>query len=390
MYNKISLEIRYLIKLLIEVLFLTNCIFYIKLYFLFLSSNIEFKKNEYYLIFCNGNKQKRKIKYKNKHPEISIISPIFNREKYISRFIKNIQNQKFENIELILVDDNSVDNSIKKIKRYMKEDERILLIKNKSNKGTLISRNLGVLYSTGKYLIIPDPDDIISKNILNICYKYAEKYNYEIIRFNVYAGNRKLIFGQLYKELEKKPVFQPILKLYFYYGKGELERLDSNINNKFIKRDAFIRAINLLSNFYLNMYMIFAEDVIMSFSLYLTAKSFFFLRQIGYFYKKNAKSITNNLINNFILKAFFIKLKFFFEYYKNNKFERDITNTILKNVNKNFLNNLNIIKNLLTNRELIIFYEVLNKYINCIFITNENKNLLKYIKKLIEIKIKKG
>ena len=238
MYITNSFKTRYIIKsilLLIELLFFMNFIVYIKLYFLYLASDIEFKTIEYYITICNKNKQKRKIIYNNKHPSISIISPIFSSEKYIIRFIKNIQNLNFDNIELILVDDYSIDNSIKLIENYIKEDERIILIKNKKNKGTLISRNLGVLYSKGKYVIMPDPDDIISKNILNICYKYAEKYKYEIIRYNIYIGNKRLLYGSLHNKLEKKPIYQPELALYMHYGKGELERIDGYIKNKFIK-----------------------------------------------------------------------------------------------------------------------------------------------------------
>ena len=73
------------------------------------------------------------------------------------------------------------------------------------------------------------------------------------------------------------------MKLFLFYGKGELERINVIINNKMVKRDAFIRAINFTSSFYLNMYMIFAEDVIMTFSLYLTAKSFLFLNKLNIF-----------------------------------------------------------------------------------------------------------
>ena len=377
----------YILKLtlLIECLIFTNYFFYIKIYFLYLASEYDFKKIEYFLKFCNEKKQKRKIFNKTKIPKISIISPIFNREKYINRFIKSIQNQNFGNIELVLVDDNSNDNSIKIIENYILEDERILLIKNKKKKGTLISRNLGVVYSKGKYLIIPDPDDIISKNILNICYKYAEKFKYEIIRFNAYCGNRRLVYGQLYKEFETKQISQP-LKLFLFYGKGELKRIDSYIHNKFIKRNVFILALNILDTFYLNMYMIFAEDVIMTFSLYLTAKSFLFLNQIGYFYIRNSNSITKNIINNLKINAFFIELKFIFDYYKNTKLERDISNTVLKNINQIFINNIKKYYNV---KDLFIFYKILDKYLNCIFIANENKIILKYIKKIIRNKIKK-
>ena len=55
------------------------------------------------------------------------ISPVYNREKFLLRFIKSIQHQNFFDIEIIFVDDNSSDNSAKVIKKYMKKDKRILL-----------------------------------------------------------------------------------------------------------------------------------------------------------------------------------------------------------------------------------------------------------------------
>ena len=53
-----------------------------------------------------------------------------------------------------MVDDNSLDNSVKIIEKYKKEDERLILIKNKNNKGTFIARNIGILFSKGKYILI--------------------------------------------------------------------------------------------------------------------------------------------------------------------------------------------------------------------------------------------
>ena len=87
---------------------------------------------------------------KNEIPKISIISPIYNRGKYILRFLRSIQNQYFDNIEIIFVDDFSSDNSVELIKNYQFEDERIILIEHNKNKGTLISRNDGALISKGE------------------------------------------------------------------------------------------------------------------------------------------------------------------------------------------------------------------------------------------------
>jgi cellulose synthase/poly-beta-1,6-N-acetylglucosamine synthase-like glycosyltransferase len=73
----------------------------------------------------------------NKKPKISIISSIYNKQNYILRFLRSIQNQNFEKIEIILIDDFSEDNTINIIENLQKEDRRIRLLKNRKNKGTL-------------------------------------------------------------------------------------------------------------------------------------------------------------------------------------------------------------------------------------------------------------
>ena len=77
-------------------------------------------------------------KYKKiKNPKISIISPVFNRERYLLRFIKSIYYQNFIDIEIIFIDDCSKDNSLTIIEDYQKGDKRIILIKNKKKKELL-------------------------------------------------------------------------------------------------------------------------------------------------------------------------------------------------------------------------------------------------------------
>ena len=93
---------------------------------LYMTRRNEIKNIETYLKFCKGQKIKF-IKYqKRNNPKISIISPVHNRQKYLSRFIKSVQNQNFKNIELILVDDNSLDNGSNIIKKYENKDKRIM------------------------------------------------------------------------------------------------------------------------------------------------------------------------------------------------------------------------------------------------------------------------
>ena len=168
--------------------------------------------------------------------------------------MRSIQNQFYDDIEIIFVDDFSTDNSVKLIEKYQKDDERILLLKHNKNKGTLITRNEGVLFSKGEYIIIPDPDDILSKDILSICYKVSKQKNLEMIRFNLLDKNtnNNVFFDFYVNNLDSRVIYQPELSVYLFYGIGYLQQIDFNLNNKFIKRLAYIRALNSMNKYYLS------------------------------------------------------------------------------------------------------------------------------------------
>ena len=147
---------------------------------------------------------------------------------------------------------------------------------------------------------------VLSKNILDICFKYAEKYNFDMIRFNMYIGNKKLNLEKMIKNLQNKAIYQPELSTLTFYGNNELSLIDFTICNKFIKREVFIKALNSLNNFYLKIYITYSEDTIINFILYRISKSFIFLNKIGYYYIKNNLSITNNLFKKSKIKIQFI------------------------------------------------------------------------------------
>ena len=362
-----------------------NIISKLNFFLSYIKIHYEIKKVDNYYIFCNNNKLLKKFKKKN-NPKISIISPIYNRQSFILRFLTSIQYQNFDDLEIILVDDCSSDKSIEKIKEYQIQDERIILIKNKKNKGTFITRNIGALYSKGKYLIIPDPDDIITENILTICYNYAEKYKYEMIRFKKYTRNRNIFFDDNENEYENKILKQPEISTYIFYANNELRITDFFIYNKFIKKDAYIRGLNLIKKFYLNIYMTMDEDQVINYILHRTVKSFYYLKKIGYRYIINRLSITKIIhkVDKRKLKFIFYHLKIIFEYSKNIKYEKDMVNLLLNNLN----NYLIIVSqlSLLNKEDFHFYYNIINNYLNCIFITNENKYMLNEFKNIFEKK----
>ena len=353
----------------------------------YISFKIETQEIENYLNICKNFKIIKKYKIMS-NPKISIISPIYNRERFIYRFLTSIQFQDFTDIEIILVDDCSIDSSVKIIEDYKKKDKRIILIKNKNNKGTFIARNIGVLYAKGKYIILPDPDDILLKGIISFCYNNAEKFNYEIIRFTIYNWNKKLAYEKYVQKLGNKPVYDPLLSTNLFYGYGELEIIDYNINNKFIKTITFIKALNCLNNFYFNMQMIIFEDLLMNYIILVNAKSFYFSKRIGYYYLRNEMSIKKNenkMSKIIIIKHIFIILKILFKYSKNTKYAKDMFNLHFTKLNRRFIIG-NKLANLSSKEDLNFYYYTINLFLNCKFITNENKYYLNKLKKIIKNK----
>lgn len=337
----------------------------------------DFISIENYFNICNKEKLINNKKFKrNNNPKVSIICPNYNRGKYLLRLLRSIQNQFFDDIEIIIVDDFSMDNSISLIKEYQKEDERIILIKHNKTKGTLISRNIGIVNSKGQYIIMPDADDILSENILKICYETATKNNIEMIRFNIYIGNESIFFDYFVNKLKVKSIFQPELRTYLFYGLNKLEQIDFNLSNKFIKRDVYIRALNSINAFYLNQYMINYEDGLMNYMLYQTAKSLFFLRRIGYYYLLNNQSISlkpkKDYEDNF--KFIFLQLKFVIENTKNIQYEKDIANSIFEKLSTLFKDNLKITK------DFKLYKEVIDLFLKCKYINDENKSILTNLK----------
>ena len=116
--------------------------------------------------------------------KLSIIVPVYNGEKYLKRCLDSILNQTLKNIEIIIVNDGSTDNSINIIKTY--KDDRIKLISSE-HKNSWAARNIGIKNSIGKYITFVDCDDkIINVDGYYNCLKMIEKENCDYARFRAY------------------------------------------------------------------------------------------------------------------------------------------------------------------------------------------------------------
>ena len=127
-------------------------------------------------------------------PRISVIIPIYNREKYLQKCVDSVLEQTFEDFELILVDDGSIDSSPKICDEYAAKDNRVRVI-HKENGGVSSARNVGIQASFGEYIMFVDSDDYIDKDMLDTVYVCVEEHHIDCVvtglRFVYDAEGRK-------------------------------------------------------------------------------------------------------------------------------------------------------------------------------------------------------
>ncbi len=121
--------------------------------------------------------------------KVTIIVPVFNTEKELKNTLDSLINQTYSNIEILIINDGSTDNSEKIINEYKKKTEKIVYIK-KENTGIADTRNLGISKATGDYILFVDSDDYISKDLVENLSKYMEQ-NIDIIKFKLQRVNEK-------------------------------------------------------------------------------------------------------------------------------------------------------------------------------------------------------
>ena len=120
----------------------------------------------------------------SKAPEISIIVPVYNVEKYLPECLDSLINQTLKNIEIICVNDGSTDNSQKILDKYAEKDQRIKVIVQK-NAGLSAARNTGVRNATGEYLCYVDSDDALVLNACEILWTQIEITQADIVVFGL-------------------------------------------------------------------------------------------------------------------------------------------------------------------------------------------------------------
>ncbi|WP_336127584.1 glycosyltransferase family 2 protein [Mesoflavibacter sp. CH_XMU1422-2] len=113
-------------------------------------------------------------------PLVSIITPMYNSEKFILKTINSVVNQTYSNWELMLIDDGSTDNTIQIVEDFKQKYSNITLLQNPTNLGTAQSRNKGILEAKGDYIAFLDADDLWKPNKLDQQIQFMQNHNCDV------------------------------------------------------------------------------------------------------------------------------------------------------------------------------------------------------------------
>jgi len=164
-------------------------------------------------------------------PKVSIIVPVYNVEFYLTRCIDSLVNQTLKDIEIILVDDGSTDESGKLCDRYAEKDNRIKVI-HKINGGLSDARNAGLDKCTGNYIGFVDGDDYIDVNMFEILYRTSIRYKTDIS----VGSLTSVINNKIVKDIDSFKLYKNVEE---YITDAFLGRISVSVCNKLYRRQIF-------------------------------------------------------------------------------------------------------------------------------------------------------
>ena len=230
------------------------------------------------------------------NPKISIIIPVYNVEKYIEKCIKSVINQTYKNIEIIIIIDGSKDNSANIVKKFVKKDNRIVLVE-RENRGVMHTRIEGVQMATGDFIMFLDADDWIDHEACLKLLDYQMKYDVDIVRCSYICAKRDKL--QLYKTIENNSYVTKDKYIGMVYNKFIEKPNFNSMCFQLIKRELAIKIKNDENK------ITVAEDLNYNLDLYTKSQSIMLINEGLYYYRVNPESETRNLNYEKIKKHLF-------------------------------------------------------------------------------------
>lgn len=307
---------------------------------------------------------------------VSIIVPIYNGEKYIERCLNSIISQTLENIEIILVNDNSTDETKSIIEKYSKQYKNIVVINKKNNEGVGAARNNGMKIAKGEYIGFIDADDVINDDMYENLYKlakysnsdlamcsYIRKYNNECVEVSPNISEKNVYYDR--KKILNKiiPTFVNNIEYGYYY-----------VWNKLYKRE-FLEGENIVFEEEIT----YSEDWLFNLEVFDKAQSFSYINNPYYTYFDNANSLSKNIDIN--------RIKLSIEGYKKNYYFINKYNLENVNVDIRFLEEVYVYLYSLVvsnnsyelKKKIISFLSKNEQFLGCLHCIDKFPRFIKYI-----------
>lgn len=214
----------------------------------------------------------------------SIIIPVYNSEKFLKKCIESITRQTYKNIEIILINDGSTDNSKNIIETYAKRDTRIRSI-DIPNNGVSNARNLGVREANGDYITFVDADDYIDLNTVEKVDSIIEEFSPDVVKYNYITelGNirKKYNFSIRTSKLIKKESYDKDVYP-FLFSSYDM----TNVWNAFIKSE-------IAKQYLFDRNLKYGEDSKYMFEILKESDSLYIIEDNLYHYVQNIQSVMN-------------------------------------------------------------------------------------------------
>lgn len=253
---------------------------------------------------------------------LSIIIPVYNVEQYLSKCIKSILEQSYQNLEIILINDGSTDNSLCICQEFAKKDARIKIF-SKKNEGVSKARNFGLKKSSGNYIMFVDSDDWLEENICEKCMKILKKNDIDMLLFDmckVFSNQKRNFY--LFDENQER-INKEILVYNLVVQKNGNNQALFGPYCKIFKSEK-------IKGLFFHSRIFYAEDTLFVLSVLDKMKRISYIHECGYYYRQ----IFNNSLSSKYLPQFnfnFIRLvkeyekklkdnKKLFRYYKISRF----------------------------------------------------------------------
>lgn len=221
---------------------------------------------------------------------ISIIVPVYNTQQYLSECLESILKQTYQNIEVILVDDGSEDESLKTCMEYAQKEPKIIVVQNR-HQGVVATRKSGVKQASGQYCMFVDSDDWIEKDLIDAVLTLTDSGNIDIVNYNmksVYPDKslewRYTIKDGVYEFEQLEYVYK---KMMFDFENGYPGIIQS-LSTKLIKRDILLSAIENVDD-----RITMGEDAAVVYKAMLLAKRVAVTSNVFYYYRVNQGSMSN-------------------------------------------------------------------------------------------------